>query len=66
MLHPDIPLMNSNIDPDRREELWAMLKEAKAARIWIALDRSTLFEERKEALQALSENLRFFEQKGIV
>lgn len=64
MLRPDIPIMNSNLNETTRQETLAQLKQAKAGRVWIALDRASLFD-RKDHIERLRENLRFFEQNGF-
>lgn len=65
MVYPNVPVMNSNLTPENRAVLLKQILAAKASRVWIALDRCTLFEDRREAMARLNENLRFFEQAGL-
>ena len=65
MLSVDVPVMNSNITSKNRDKLLKQIKEAKASRIWVALDRYMLFSNRSEDLKILNENIRFFEQNGF-
>ena len=65
MLSVDVPVMNSNITSKNREKLLKQIKEAKASRIWVAIDRYMLFSNRSEDLKILNENIRFFEQNGF-
>ncbi|MBE6601648.1 MAG: hypothetical protein E7637_03980 [Ruminococcaceae bacterium] len=64
MLNPDIPVLNSNLNEATRNTLLNQARDAKADRIWIALDRSSLFD-RGDHLTRLCENLRFFEDHGF-
>ena len=64
MFNPDIPILNSNINQTTRDTLLNQARSAKAARIWIALDRDSLFD-RGDHLKRLNENLRFFEDHGF-
>ena len=64
MLRADVPILNSNVNASNREAFLQILKSAKTYRLWLALDRCTLFE-RGDSLEALSENIEFFEQNGI-
>lgn len=64
MLFPDVPIMNSNIDLNSREKYLELFETAKAGRVWIALDRVSLFE-RGEHLEKLSENIKYFENNGF-
>ena len=64
MLYPDIPVMNSNTNEKTRQDFLETLKASKAQRVWIAYDRSALFE-RGDSLKQLEENLRFFEEHGF-
>ena len=64
MLCPDVPILNSNVTESSRRQLLCLVREAKAARIWIAMDRESLFS-RKDHITRLEENLRFFEENGI-
>lgn len=64
MLCPDIPMLNSNVNKDNRVQILDILKNAKVKRLWLALDRHTLFN-RGDDLLKLGDNLRFFEQNGI-
>ena len=64
MLYPDIPILNSNVNTENRKIILEMLKKAKANRLWLALDRWTLFK-RGNAVSELSDNIRFFENSGI-
>lgn len=64
MLRPDVPLMNSNLNETSRSLFLEQIKQADASRVWIALDRESFFE-RKDHLERLKENLRFFESNGL-
>lgn len=64
MLRPDVPLMNSNLTESSRSLFLDQAMRANASRIWIALDRSSLFN-REDHLERLEENLRFFESHGL-
>lgn len=64
MLCPDVPLLNSNINEASRDLFLEQAKRANASRIWIALDRGSLFD-RGDHLKRLEKNLRFFETHGI-
>lgn len=64
MLHPDVPVMNSNLNEATRLVLLRQMKAAKARRVWIALDRASFFE-RGDHMERLGENLRFFEENGL-
>ena len=64
MLKPDVPFLNSNLNESTRALFLAQAKQAKASRVWIALDRESLFC-RKDHMARLEENLRFFEAGGI-
>ena len=65
MIRPDVPIMNSRVSEDTRGEYLRQIREANADRVWIALERRTLFEDRADDLRRLSENLRFFEENGL-
>ena len=65
MIRPDIPIMNSNVTESNRNEYLCQIKAAEVRRVWLALDRRTLFSDREEDLQRLWENLRFFEENGF-
>ena len=65
MIRPDVPIMNSRVDETTRGEYLEEIRAANADRVWIALERRTLFEDRTDDLGRLSENLRFFEKNGF-
>lgn len=64
MLRPDVPFMNSNLNAASRVAFLRQAQEAQAARVWISLDRSSLFD-REDHMKRLEDNLRFFEQNGM-
>lgn len=64
MLCPNVPLMNSNLTEASRSLFLEQAVRANASRIWIALDRSSLFN-REDHMKRLEDNLRFFESHGI-
>jgi len=64
MLCPDVPVLNSNVTESSRTLFLEQAKQANASRVWIALDRSSLFN-REDHLERLEENLRFFESHGM-
>ena len=65
MIRPDVPLMQSTLNESTRPIYLRQIKEAGAERVWIAMNRSTLFCDRSEYLSELSCSLRFFEENGI-
>ena len=56
--------MNSAVNERTREVLLEQIRLAGACRVWIALDRASFFE-RKDHINRLEENLRFFERNGL-
>ena len=64
MLCPDVPFLNSNLNEASRAVFLKQAKRAKASRVWIALDRCSLFD-RGDHLGRLEANLRFFEGHGM-
>lgn len=64
MLYPDIPIMNSNTTEETRQSFLETLIASKARRLWIALDRSSLFD-RGDSLKRMEANIRFFEGHGF-
>lgn len=60
-----VPMMNSNVTNDNRAWYDEQLKAACADTVFIALDRYTFFSEnRNEDMLNLSENVRFFRERG--
>lgn len=64
MLRPDVPFMNSNLNQSSRELFLKQARQANAGRVWIALDRKSLFC-RDNHMELLKENLHFFESHGF-
>ena len=64
MLCPDVPLLNSNLNESSRKQFLEQAQRANASRVWIALDRGSLFN-REDHLERLEENLHFFEDHGM-
>ena len=61
-----VPVMNSNITKQNREEYVKMFRDCSAARIFIAIDRYILFEEdRREFLSSLGDNIKYFTDSGF-
>lgn len=60
-----VPIMNGSINENNREDYLDKLKQVNADNVFIAMDRFPLFDEdRTIYLNALSENIRFFEENG--
>lgn len=61
-----VPEMLSNLNRDNRDEYLRQLKEAKADRLFIAVDRCHFFENDRSAMtEKLAEYVHFFEAGGI-
>ena len=65
MIRPDVPLMQSTLTEATRPVYLQQVKAAGAARVWIAMNRKTLFSDRTEYLKQLGESLCFFEDNGV-
>ena len=65
MIRLDVPLMQSTLDEATRPVYLKQVKDAGAERVWIAMNRKTLFGDRTEYLKQLGESLRFFEDNGV-
>ena len=64
-----IPLMNSAVTPENREEYAKMISAAGAVRVFLATDRKLLFMrggERDSYLDSLYENIKYFKNEGYV
>ena len=64
MLKPYVPVMNSSLNRTSRELLLGDIRASGAELVFIALDRTSLFE-RGDHIKRLKENLRFFENSGL-
>lgn len=64
MIKPDIPIMYSSLNECTREKYLELLTAANASRVWIALDRFTLFN-RGDHLEKLKSHICFFEKNSL-
>ncbi len=63
MFSPDVPIMNSNIHPATRGQYLEQFRAAQVGRVWIALDRISLFE-RGDSMARLRSNIDYFQAAG--